>query len=442
MSGVLTAYHLVRRSPSARVVIIDPNPELGFGLAYSTASLLHLLNVPAGKMSALPEEPDHFLHWLKANYDAGASPDDFAPRAIFGKYIQSLIAEDRRIEHLQTTVIDCTIASGSTTLTLAGGSMLKADAVVLALGNFNPPELNGVHCHPAWDQTTYENLPENAPVALIGSGLTAIDVLLRLRENGHRGMVHAISRHGLLPNRHAPYQPLPECVIPQNAPRTARQLLRLVHNAIKDGLPWRAVIDSLRSRTNEIWLSLPIEEQRRFKRHLQRRWDVVRHRMAPAIADRVDAEVAAGTFKVHRGSIRLIEEIKAARVINCTGPNMDYRKVGSLLLNSLFAQGLIAAGPLGAGLATNRDGALQALDGAYSSVLFHVGPGRQGTLLEAIAVPELRNQAADLATLAIQPRKSETVSRNYTHTWKTFGSKFFASLPPISTSAARQKNCF
>jgi hydroxyacylglutathione hydrolase len=388
---------LARRVPSARILIVDPNTELGLGLAYSTPSLQHLLNVPAGKMSALAEEPDHFLNWLRSNYDEGVTPDDFVPRAVFGKYVQSLAAGYGRLKHLKVTVVDCTLENGLATLTLAGGSTLKADAVILALGNFDPPALNGRRYASAWDNATYQHLPENAPVALIGSGLTAIDVLLRFREIGHRGVIHAISRHATLPHRHAPYTPLTECVIPPNAPRTARQLLRMVHNAINRGLPWRAVIDSLRSRTNEIWLNLPVEEQRRFKRHLQRRWDVVRHRMAPAIADHVDAELAAGTFVVHRGSLELLEKIKVARVINCTGPNMNYRKVDSLFLAGLFAQGLVSAGPLGTGLATNRHGALQARDGSFSSKLFYVGPGRQGTLLEAIAVPELREQAARLA---------------------------------------------
>jgi hydroxyacylglutathione hydrolase len=95
--------------------------------------------------------------------------------------------------------------------------------------------------------------------------------------------------------------------------------------------------------------------------------------------------------------LELIEQIEPARVINCTGPNLNYRKVGSPLLNSLFTQGLSTPGPLGTALATDGNGALKATNGTYSRVLFHVGPGRQGNLLEAIAVPELREQAAALA---------------------------------------------
>jgi hydroxyacylglutathione hydrolase len=67
------------------------------------------------------------------------------------------------------------------------------------------------------------------------------------------------------------------------------------------------------------------------------------------------------------------------------------------LLDSLFAQGLAVAGPLGSGLWTDQAGALRNQDGSFSRILFDVGPGRQGTLLESIAVPELRHQAVELA---------------------------------------------
>lgn len=435
VSGALTAYHLVRQNVAARVVIVDPRPELGLGLAYSTPSLQHLLNVPAGKISALPDQPEHFLHWLRANYDAAMTAVDFAPRAIFGKYVRSLLASAPRIEHLQTSVVACQIQGRKATLTLADNTKLAARAVVLATGNFDPALLRGVdpetvssgtYCNSAWEDSTYANLPADAPVALIGSGLTSVDVLFRLRELGHRGIVTAVSRHGVFPNRHAAYEPLREAAITGKAPAKARELLHAVHQAIKDGVPWRAAIDSLRGRTNELWLALPLIEQKRFRRHLQRRWDVVRHRMAPSIADRLEAEIAAGTLVHSSGSVHAVRpaergatvqfrhgnriaEITAARVINCTGPDMNYRRAGSPLLNNLFAQGLIVSGPHGGGLWSNPDGALRAKDGGYSSILFNIGPGRLGMLIESIAVPELREQAVELAALLAGRMSSETV---------------------------------
>lgn len=445
VSGALTAYHLARRTARARIVIVEPRPHIGLGLAYSTPSLRHLLNVPAGKISALPNEPGHFLDWVRKNYDPAITETDFAPRAVFGRYIHSLITATPGIEHLRAVATGCCLEGTRAVVQLMDGSTLAADAVVLAIGNFDPAPLQGVseeavqkgiYCHSAWDDATYSNLDAEAPVTLIGTGLTAVDVILRLRETGHRGAITAFSRHGVFPNRHAPYEPLRDCVIAGSAPGKARELLHVVHAAIRSGAPWRAVIDSLRERTNELWLALPVAEQRRFRRHLQRRWDVVRHRMAPPIADQIEAELRAGALVIHHGNLEAVAaqgdgarvlarsatgevlEVAARRVINCTGPAMNYRRVRSALLDNLFAQGLITAGPLGTGLWSNEGGALRSSDGSFSSILFNVGPGRQGVLLESIAVPELRNQAVAMADLlAVRAWDSPVPVRIDSRTW-------------------------
>lgn len=436
ISGSLTALHLGRLKISTRIIVIEPAPSLGLGLAYSTPSLEHLLNVPAGKMTLLPEEPDHFLEWLHANHDESMSREDFAPRAVFGRYMQSLLRGASGIEHLQAVVVDRKENTGRrSTLVLASGQTLQADLVVLATGNFLPATLrgvsdaahgSGVYCHSAWESSTYSGIDSQADVILIGSGLTAVDVWLRLRELGHQGRVKMLSRHGMLPHPHAPYLPLSGTIIEGTPPTTARELLRQVHRAIQSGIPWRAVVDSLRVRTNELWLSLSLAEQRRFKRHLQRRWDVVRHRMAPSIAERIKMELAVNSVEVIAGTVlsvdtqgeQAIVQIRsrdgalfqqtAARVINCTGPNMNYSAVESELLRNLLGRGEICAGPLGYGLWSDAEGALRTKKGTYSQTLYNIGPGRQGVLLESIAVPELRMQAVELAqTLAAKLKGSE-----------------------------------
>lgn len=442
VSGTLTAFHLVRQGTPARVILIDQRPDFGLGLAYSTPSLRHLLNVPAGKISALPDQPDHFLNWLRENHDLAATQKTFAPRAIFGRYIQSLLKSTSQLEQEVAAVVDVRQQDSGAVLTLDNGCELWADLIVLATGNFDPASLpgiakaasdSGLYCHNAWAAETYEGLDPDAPVALIGTGLSGVDVVLRLRELGHRGRIIAVSRHGILPNRHDDYTPLSSSAIPSDTPATCVAYLRALHTAIRGGAEWRAAIDSLRDTTNELWLRLPIEEKIRFRRHLQRRWEVVRHRMAPTIADIIESELRNGTLEIREGNLEAVDATPAGacisvrahgdsksfyadRVINCTGPSMNYRRVPSALLQNLFKRGLVTSGPLGTGFHCSQDGAVIDAGGHASEIIFNLGPGRLGDLLESIAIPEIRQQAVELASTLADRMSSQYVLHEETVT--------------------------
>jgi hydroxyacylglutathione hydrolase len=258
-------------------------------------------------------------------------------------------------------------------------------------------------------------LDPEATVALIGTGLTGVDVVLRLRELGHRGRIIAASRHGIFPNRHEDYAPLSSSAIPSDTPATCVAYLRAFRATIRPGAEWRAAIDSLRETTNELWLRLPLQEKKRFRRHLQHRWDVVRHRMAPSIADVIESELRNGTLEIREGYLQSVdvspagahisvgdsESFYADRVINCTGPSMNYRRVPSTLLQNLFKKGLVTSGPLGAGFHCSQDGAVIDAGGCASATIFNLGPGRLGDLLESIAIPEIRQQAVELASTLV-----------------------------------------
>jgi uncharacterized NAD(P)/FAD-binding protein YdhS len=423
VSGALTAFHLIQHKTPARIILIDRRSNLGLGLAYSTPSLRHLLNVPAGKISALPDQPSHFLYWLRKNHDPAATEKTFAPRAVFGRYIRSLLSMRSGFEHEVATVNDVRPHHFGAVLALDNGCEIRANLIVLATGNFDPAPLpgiakaasdSGLYHHNAWSTEPYEGLASDAPVALVGTGLTAVDVVLRLRELGHRGKIIAVSRHGVFPNRHEDYRPLDQSAIPLDRPATCVAYLRALRTTIRAGAEWRAAIDSLRGTTNDLWRRLPLDEKRRFRRHLQRRWEVVRHRMAPPIADFIEAELqnqalqiregyldaveaspagALVTIRTHQG----IESFPADRVINCTGPSMNYRRVPSVLLRNLFEKGLVTSGPLGTGVHCAENGAVIDATGRASKIIFNLGPGRLGDLIESIAIPEIREQAVDIA---------------------------------------------
>src|ERR1700683_117198 len=95
-------------------------------------------------MSALPDQPSHFLDWLRKNHDPAATEKTFAPRAVFGRYIQSLLASTSPIEQEIATVVDVRPQDSGAVLTLDNGCELWAHPVGLATGNFDPAPLPGV----------------------------------------------------------------------------------------------------------------------------------------------------------------------------------------------------------------------------------------------------------------------------------------------------------
>ena len=140
-SGTLTAINLLRMATSSSLDIrlIDPRTQTGRGIAYSTTDLRHRLNVPAAKMSALVEEPDHFLKWLHAS-EKEAAPGDFVPRAWYGDYLEATLAQAIEVSpahfrRINEQVEELSDRSGSMSVRLSGGSRFRADWVVLAMGS-------------------------------------------------------------------------------------------------------------------------------------------------------------------------------------------------------------------------------------------------------------------------------------------------------------------
>lgn len=446
VSGALTAVQLARIGAPADVLLIDRCDAFARGVAYTTPSHTHLLNVPAARMSALPDQPDHFVKWTRRQFGDAIAPDAFISRPRYGDYIADLLNQTceadgpTTIRRIRAEVID--IAPGHTAeLHLADRQIIRADRVVCASGHtppVNPPVRFGsefyksprYHENP-WDPATLGNIQKHEEVLLVGVGLTMYDVALSLRERGHRGTIHAFSRRGLTPRSHAPRPlevsggPAPETWL--HVEPTARALLRAVRNACDataERGDWRAVIDSIRPVTAQLWKRLSPREQARFYAQLRPFWDVHRHRAAVEIHRAITQLAEQGHLQFHTGRLegwrpqgtRIAAQIgtgtlQADHVINCTGPDTDISRTTDRLTRSLLDRGLIVRDHLGLGAQTAPDGGLLDSAGRPSSWLFTIGPWRRAELWESIAVPELRVQAAELAVRLSQvdprPRRSE-----------------------------------
>ncbi len=429
-SGSLTALQLHRAG--IPVGLVERSGDFGPGLAYGPRMQpCHLLNTPAGRMSADPDDPDHFTRWLAA-HTPGSHGGSFAPRTVFGTYLRTLVAASGAA-CIRGDVVEISGSADAWHLDLADGQRLSATQVVLAQGNLPPSRLPGfaaeVLAHPAYvGQPFAADWPRLAgvgPVLLIGTGLTACDVALSLHAAGHRGPIVAVSRRGLVPQAHRPAARLVQHpVAPAEAwPATARGLLRelrkQVDQAAAAGIDWREVITSLRPISPALWRRLPVQERERFLRHLRPYWDSHRHRAAPATAAAVAELIAENQLQIQRMRVvgaavagdqlavrfqhgRDVVEDRYAAVINCTGPASD--PASDPMLARLLAQGLVTADPLGLGLATTDAGQCLGPTGIPVPGLYVVGPLRRATAWEATAVHELAGQAADMArTLASPP---------------------------------------
>lgn len=432
-SGSVLAAQLLRNDPWLRIAVIDKGAKRARGIAYSTAYDCHLLNVPAGNMSALAEEPHHFLNWVRIHHNRDAGQRSFLPRALYGRYIESLVAGSavgngaHAPSWLRDEAVSLVRNGDIFAVRLRSGQGLLAESVVLALGNLPPrdPDIPGLangakrFVSFAWSPAALEDLPGDASILLVGSGLTSVDMVAALDARGFRGTIHILSRHGLVPQRHKE-----ACEWPQfwhrKSPRTARGLLRLIRDQVRDaaaaGVDWRGVIDALRPATQDIWLSLSLSERRRFLRHVRAYWEIHRHRIAPEIDDVISRLRADGRLQIHPGRItNYAEHEKGAevafrcrksggsrhllvdRVINCTGSEVDCRRTEDPLLANLLATGIARPGPLSLGLDVDAAGALLGRDGSSSSSIYAIGPMRKGIVWETTAVPEIRTQAYELA---------------------------------------------
>jgi uncharacterized NAD(P)/FAD-binding protein YdhS len=88
LSGRLLALNLLgfaSSDASVSVRMLDRGDERAMGPAYSCEADYLLLNVPAGRMGAFSEDPEHFLTW---NRDRGAhaGPWDFLPRRLYRQW--------------------------------------------------------------------------------------------------------------------------------------------------------------------------------------------------------------------------------------------------------------------------------------------------------------------------------------------------------------------
>jgi uncharacterized NAD(P)/FAD-binding protein YdhS len=442
--GAITAVHLLRGAGAGpgglEVLLVERRSRFGRGLAYHTWDDNLLLNVPAGNMSALADDPGHFVAFLR-DIDPAFNAASFVSRRIYGDYLEhTLGAAERagtaRLARLVGEVVAVTrLAGGSLAVRLADDTTHDVNAVVLALGHFPPCDppphseffASDSYIANPWDSDALARIDPEQPVALLGAGHTAVDTLFRLTSTNDRRKVFMISRRGLLPHGHrfAPKPPgtnppYPEYLAgtPDNLRAYTRAIRREAERNLDAGEDWRDVLNALRPHTAAIWQRLPQGERRKFLARIVPFWDVHRHRLAPAAFLRLaqmlsshQVECIAGSVQSFKRAGMLIRirvrprrtggarDLQVVAVVNCTGPNYDITRLRAPLLRQLQRDGLIRQDPLRLGLDVDADYRVIGRERESAPDVYYIGPMLKARYWEATAIPELRGHAFKLASI-------------------------------------------
>ena len=459
-TGATVAVQAARRSPIALdIVIIEPNAELGRGLPYRGSDPDHRVNGPIATHSIDPLDTSHVQRWLEKTHlltqDPGAhcSFCTFLRRGDYGRYLHEAVQEfasrnesGSTIRHQRSRVDQIHLTANHVALKLQTGESLLADSVVLAFGNPAarvPPMLQDLTEHPsvissplAGDglQALCQRLTPGSQVAVMGTSLTAADVISTLLRQSSGVRITAFSRRGLVPHR----QRQPDAKAQQNLPQTwlvdringqvpsyldpgcgsawtVRHLCAAMRQRIKSltsqGMPWQQGFDEARDVVWQFWPLLGHAEKQRFFRRLRVWYDVARFRLPPQTAESLDKAVTAGRLSFCARSLVNVKALNNGRLelqflrqgqaieqefdalINCTGFDLGGDVDPLTLAGRMVQSGLLVRDQSSVGFRVDQNCRVMGFSGQSSPRIRLVGPATAGVFGDSLGAMFIAVQA-------------------------------------------------
>lgn len=426
-NGVATFVHLVLKlitdpvKPPVSILLLEKEDEIGPGLAYGTYQPGHLLNTSAGLMGIFAEEPMHFVEWMQENrvrvekqYPGVAiHPDAYIPRRLYGEYLKAVLHEyavlamqhSLPVKLLNDEAIDAEVSNEKVVLHLASGNNIEAAVAILATGtpkpgNFMHLEKSRNYFDFPWPgKRLLEHIPQEAPVSIVGTSLTAIDTLITFMDNKHTGKLTLYSRNGLLPRVQTPFdvpfkreiltlENIRKTVREKKRPLRAKDLFRLfqaeaerimgkqanwkkfnrvgkphlellkhdMEVALKGESEFQNILYSTRYLSFPAWKLLPEDEKLLFAKWFGAHWDINRHCIPPENARKLIQLLESGQLTIKDGSDKVEwneEEAvfyfhlkdgstdRATYVVNATGTARDVEKMDIPILQQLLKKNMI-----------------------------------------------------------------------------------------------------
>ena len=397
-----------------KFIIFEKNGADAVGAGFSNFNDNYILNVPAKKMSPFEDQPNDFLDFLKKNYPAiyeknGA--DGFVPRNVYGNFLKKLrddffqLANELKIDYefIEQQVID--IEEGFKIVTDV--DIVDADEVVLS-SSFVQSQLN--YCandekfiDSLWSKNSQKfhqknNFNVDDKICIIGTGLSAVDVLVGLNAKNFSGKIYAISRRGNFPQPHFSQQNIAPAQVPINFIDDNDTKTGIVNISLKfrkylrvnQNYDLRHLIDSIRHKTKGLWHNLDEKNKRIFLKKMLPYWNIFRHRVPSTSLEIINKMIENKKLEIVKSSVKsiakkgdkFIVELKGRTlecdyVVNCLG--FDFNLKNYPLIASMEKKNLL-----------KKDLILVQSNNAKVHLVGGLNIGRD---FEITAVPDIRNDA-------------------------------------------------
>ena len=337
LAGAMLVWHLNQLGRDMQQITLFGTNSPGLGKAYGGIHPDLRLNVRDNLMNVTFD--GGFARWAKTNIDDDNATTDsgmFFRRRDFGRYVEHLVAPVMaagvtQIKAQVTQLIKPQAGTPFWRLITPLGETTAAQ-VVLALGNPTPQppfevsddrQQNGQQNGPGnsvIDSPWYGDWPDtvdpDAEVAIIGSGLTAMDALLILSNRNHQAPIHLISPRAALPPRQAAWQPQDAVDWPKLTSAAAFSRFFLAYLADDDwnSARWQESFESLRGGISAAWQSLPTAERQRLLGRFASWWQMARYRAGPQTSDAAAAMLNSGQLRLIEGRAGKIHTTAAGQV--------------------------------------------------------------------------------------------------------------------------------
>ncbi|TWU73587.1 hypothetical protein ED733_004917 [Metarhizium rileyi] len=454
-SGLSVLLQLIERVKDGKqirdVVLLERSAIPGPGLPYSNSCAGTIINMHSDSMGLYFDKPLDFTRWRKNLADGS-----FPSRETYGQYLEATMCQAIQqarcvglnicVLHQEANEID-RLYDDTLLLTLGNGLRLISSCVILALGNFTSAcnahllDLPGFFPSP-WPLSQFESLPKDAPVLVVGSRLSAVDIASYLSDKGHEGTITFMSRSGRLPKVQGGSSPYSRRYALHDLARQAeaspeeslfqlmsgltdelshatdgdwswlvdnkpplKQLQDDIRAVQNDQVRWQEVLRGTAPLMEKYWNSLSPKGQQLFMTKFNSAWMRFRHGMPMQNAQKLLKMLQQSRLRVVTGSYVSWDGIFKAEtslglietpyVIEATGQECRLDRIRSPLLQSALRKQLLKPHPVG-GIDVDFD-TLCASPGIYA-----IGSLTRGTHFYVSAIDRVAAHAARISCAITQ----------------------------------------